>query len=214
VIATHLNHLLGAHAADLLGQDEVQNLLDNLKERAANLVAALSPQPVPLTVLTQVLRGLLEEGIPLKEFRRIAAAIAVAAQRTLDAEELIEAIRPDLGALIIQKMCGPREALRVMTLEGQLEALLGQAVRSDPSRRHAIEPDLGRRIVDALQRAAQPLIEEGKPFVLVVQPTIRLAIRKLVKSVMPDTPVMSFFEVPEEKSVEVVAVIGAPAALA
>ncbi len=214
VIATHLNHLLNAHAADLLGQDEVQNLLDHLKERAANLVAALSPQPVPLTVLTQVLRGLLEEGIPLKEFRRIAAAIAVAAQRTLDAEELIEAIRPELGALIIQKMCGPREALRVMTLEGQLEALLGQAVRSDPSRRHAIEPDLGRRIVEALQRAAQPLIEEGKPFVLVVQPTIRVAIRKLVKSVMPDTPVMSFFEVPEEKSVEVVAVIGAPAALA
>jgi len=214
VIATHLNHLLGAHAADLLGPDEVQNLLDNLKDRAANLVAALSPQPVSLTVLTQVLRGLLDEGIPLKEFRRIAAAIAVAAQRTLDPEELIEAIRPDLGALIIQKMCGPREALRVMTLEGQLEALLGQAVRADPSRRHAIEPDLGRRIVEALQRAAQPLIEEGKPFVLVVQPTIRLAIRKLVKSVMPDTPVMSFFEVPEDKSVEVVAVIGAPAALA
>ncbi|MBA4046992.1 MAG: flagellar biosynthesis protein FlhA, partial [Sphingomonas sp.] len=95
VIATHLNHVLHAHAAELLGQDEVQNLLDALKERAANLVAALSPQPVPLTVLTQVLRGLLEEGISLKEFRRIAAAIAVAAQKTLDADELIEAIRPD-----------------------------------------------------------------------------------------------------------------------
>ena len=214
VIATHLNHLLSAHAAELLGQDEVQNLLDALKERAANLVAALSPQPVPLTVLTQVLRGLLEEGIPLKEFRRIAAAIAIAAQKTLDAEELIEAIRPDLGALIIQKMCGPREALRVMTLDGQLEALLGQAVRADPSRRHAIEPDLGRRIVEALQRAAGPLIEEGKPFVLVVQPAIRMAIRRLIRSVMPDTPVMSFFEVPEDKAVEVVAVIGAPAALA
>jgi len=214
VIATHLNHVLHAHAAELLGQDEVQNLLDALKERAANLVAALSPQPVPLTVLTQVLRGLLEEGIPLKEFRRIAAAIAVAAQKTLDAEELIEAIRPDLGALIVQKMCGPREALRVMTLDGQLEALLGQAVRADPSRRHAIEPDLGRRIVEALQRAAQPLIEEGKPFVLVVQPVIRVAIRRLIRSVMPDTPVMSFFEVPEDKAVEVVAVIGAPAALA
>lgn len=214
VIATHLNNLLAANSADLLGQDEVQNLLDNLKERAASLVAALSPQPVPLTVLTQVLRGLLAEGIPLREFRRIAAAIAVAAQKTLDPEELIETIRPDLGALIIQKMCGVREPLRVMTLEGQLEGLLGQAVRSDPSRRHTIEPDLGRRIVEALQRAAEPLIGEGKTFVLVVQPAIRIAIRRLIKSVMPDTPVMSFFEVPEEKSVEVVAVIGAPASLA
>ena len=213
VVATHLNHLLGANAAELLGPDEVQNLLDQLKERAANLVAALSPTPVPLTTLTQVLRGLLAEGIPLKEFRRIAAAIAVAAQKTLDAEEIIEAIRPELGPLIIQKLCGVREPLRVMTLEGQLEGLLGQAIRSDPSRRHTIEPDLGRRIVDALQRAAQPLIAEAKPFALVVQPAIRLAIRKLVKTCMPDTPVMSFFEVPEDKSVEVVAVIGAPGAI-
>ncbi len=213
VMATHLNHLLGTNSSDLLGPDEVQNLLDQLKERAANLVAALSPTPVPLTTLTQVLRGLLAEGISLKEFRRIAAAIAVAAQKTLDAEEIIEAIRPELGALIIQKLCGVREPLRVMTLEGQLEGLLGQAIRSDPSRRHTIEPDLGRRIVEALQRAAQPLIAEAKPFALVVQPAIRLAIRKLVRSCMPDTPVMSFFEVPEDKSVEVVAVIGAPGAI-
>jgi flagellar biosynthesis protein FlhA len=213
VVATHLNQVLIQNAADLLGPDEVQSLLDGLKERAASLVASLCPQPVPLTTLTTVLRGLLLENVPLKEFRRIAAAIAVAAQKTLDAEEILELIRPDLGPLIIQRLCGVREPLRVMTLEGQLEALLGQAVRSDPSRRHTIEPDLGRRIADALQHAAGPLIAEAKPFALVVQPTIRVAIRKLVKSILPDTPVMSFFEVPEDKAVEVVAVIGAPEAL-
>ncbi|KQN16036.1 flagellar biosynthesis protein FlhA [Sphingomonas aurantiaca] len=207
VMATHLNHLLGQNAADLLGQDEVQALLDGLKERAAQLVAALAP--LPITTLTQVLKGLLAENVPLKEFRRIAGAIAVAAQRTQDAEELIETIRPELGALIIQKLCGVREPLRVMTLEGQLEGLLGQAMRADQSRRHVIEPDLGRRIVEALQRAAGPLIAEAKPFALVVQPSIRIAIRKLVKTCLPDTPVLSFFEVPEEKAVEVVAVIGA-----
>ncbi|MFA5964731.1 MAG: flagellar biosynthesis protein FlhA [Sphingomonas sp.] len=214
VVATHLNHQLGQHASELLGADEVQALLDGLKERSPQLVAALSPNPLPLTTLTQVLKGLLAENVPLKEFRRIAAAISVAAQKTLDADEIIETIRPELGGLIIQKLCGVREPLRVMTLEGQLEGLLGQAVRSDPSRRHTIEPDLGRRIVEALQRAAQPLINEAKPFALVVQPAIRVAIRKLVKTCLPDTPVMSFFEVPEEKAVEVVAVIGAPGALA
>jgi flagellar biosynthesis protein FlhA len=213
VVATHLNHQLGQHASELLGADEVQALLDGLKERSPQLVAALSPSPLPLTTLTQVLKGLLVENVPLKEFRRIAAAISVAAQKTLDADEIIETIRPELGGLIIQKLCGVREPLRVMTLEGQLEGLLGQAVRSDPSRRHTIEPDLGRRIVDALQRAAQPLINDAKPFALVVQPAIRVAIRKLVKTCLPDTPVMSFFEVPEEKAVEVVAVIGAPGAL-
>ncbi|WP_077228712.1 flagellar biosynthesis protein FlhA [Sphingomonas hengshuiensis] len=214
VIATHLNQVLLQNAADLLGPDEVQSLLDGLKERAAALVAALCPQPVPLTTLTTVLRGLLAENVPLREFRRIAAAIAVAAQRSLDAEEILELIRPDLGPLIIQRLCGVREPLRVMTLEGQLESLLGQAVRSDPARRHTIEPELGRRIADALQHAAAPLIAEAKPFALVVQPAIRVAIRKLVKTILPDTPVMSFFEVPEDKAVEVVAVIGAPEALA
>ena len=210
VMATHLNHLLGANATDLLGPDEVQSLLDGLKERAAQLVASLTPNPLPLTTLTQVLKGLLAENIPLKEFRRIAQAIAVAATRSADAEEIIELIRPELGPLIIQKLCGVREPLRVMTLEGQLEGLLGQAARADASRRHVIEPDLGRRILEALQQAAQPLIAEAKPFALVVQPAIRIAIRKLVKTVLPDTPVLSFFEVPEEKAVEVVAVIGAP----
>ncbi|OYW24081.1 MAG: flagellar biosynthesis protein FlhA [Sphingomonas sp. 12-62-6] len=214
VMATHLNQALIQNAADLLGPDEVQALLDGLRERAAQLVASLSPNPLSITTLTQVLRGLLAENIPLKEFRRIAAAIALAAQKTADADEIVELIRPELGPLIIQRLCGVREPLRVMTLEGQLEALLGQAIRSDPAKRHTIEPDLGRRIVDALQRAAQPLVAEAKPFALVVQPTIRIAIRKLVRTVLPDTPVMSFFEVPEDKSVEVVAVIGAPEALA
>ncbi len=214
VMATHLNQALIQNASDLLGPDEVQALLDGLRERAAQLVASLSPNPLPITTLTQVLRGLLAENIPLKEFRRIAAAIALAAQKTGDADEIVELIRPELGPLIIQRLCSVREPLRVMTLEGQLEALLGQAIRSDPAKRHTIEPDLGRRIVDALQRAAQPLVAEAKPFALVVQPTIRIAIRKLVRTVLPDTPVMSFFEVPEDKSVEVVAVIGAPEALA
>ena len=209
VMATHLNHLLGVNAAELLGPDEVQSLLDGLKEKSPQLAAALVPQPLSLSALTQVLRGLLAENVPLKEFRRIAAAIAVAGQRTQDADELIELIRPDLGGLIIGKLCGVREPLRVMTLEGGLEGLLGQAARADTSRRHIIEPDLGRRIVDALQGAAQPLIAEAKPFALVVQPAIRVAIRKLVRASLPDTPVMSFFEVPEEKAVEVVAVIGA-----
>jgi flagellar biosynthesis protein FlhA len=213
VIATHLNQVLIQNASELLGPDEVQSLLDGLKERSAQLVAALSPNPVPLTTLTQVLRGLLAESISLKEFRRIGSAVALAAQRTLDPDEIVELIRPELGPLIIQRLCGVREPLRVMTLEGQLEALLGQAIRSDPSKRHTIEPDLGRRISEALQRAAQPLIAEAKPFALVVQPSIRVAIRKLIKSVLPDTPVMSFFEVPEDKAVEVVAVVGAPGAL-
>ncbi|WP_028967539.1 flagellar biosynthesis protein FlhA [Sphingomonas phyllosphaerae] len=205
VIATHLNHALGANAGDLLGADEVQSLLDELKERAPQLVAALAP--LPLTSLATVLKGLLSEGIQLREFRRIAAAISLAAQRSTDPSEIIELIRPELGSLIIARLAGVREPLRVMTLEGGLEQLLGQAARQDPGR-HVIEPELGRRIVDALQAAAQPLIAEAKPFALVVQPAIRVAIRKLVRTVLPDTPVMSFFEVPEDKAVEVVAIIG------
>jgi flagellar biosynthesis protein FlhA len=87
-------------------------------------------------------------------------------------------------------------------------------MRADTGRRHVIEPDLGRRITEALTHAAQPLLAEAKPFALVVQPGVRIAMRKLLRTCLPDTPVLSFFEVPEEKAVEVVAVIGAPQALA
>ncbi|MFW2829599.1 flagellar biosynthesis protein FlhA [Sphingomonas sp. ID0503] len=214
VIATHLNHLLGQHAAELLGPDETQKLLDQLKESSAALAGALCPQPLTLTTLTQVLRALLAENISIKEFRRIAAALAVAAQRTVDAEELVELIRPELGSLIIQKLCGVHEPLRVMTLEGGLEQILGNAARSDPSHRHVIEPNLARRIIDAMTTAAQPQMERAQPFALVVQPAIRQSMRKLMKTCLPDTPVLSFFEVPDGKPVEVVAVIGAPEALA
>ena len=213
VIATHLNHALGQNAADLLGPDEVQALLDGLKDRAGQLVASLCPQPLPLTTLTQVLRGLLQENIPLKEFRRIAAAVAQAAQKTADADEIVELIRPSLGALIIQKLCGVREPLRVMTLEGSWKGCsarrcaLTTAGGTSSSRTSAAASSTRCR------DAAQPLVAEGKSFALVVQPAIRVAIRKLVQTCLPDTPVMSFFEVPEAKAVEVVAVIGAPQAL-
>jgi flagellar biosynthesis protein FlhA len=213
VVATHLNHLLGQHAAELLGPDEAQKLIDSLKETSAALAGAVCPSPLSLTTLTQVLRALLAENVSIKDFRRIAAALAVAAQRTQDAEELVELIRPELGPLIIQKLCGVHEPLRVMTLEGGLEQVLGNAIRSDPSRRHVIEPNLARRIVDAMTQAAQPQVERAQPFALVVQPAIRQAMRKLMKTCLPDTPVLSFFEVPDGKPVEVVAVIGAPEAL-
>jgi flagellar biosynthesis protein FlhA len=214
VIATHLNHLLAKHADQLLGPDEVQKLLDTLKDSAAALVAAVTPQPLSLTTLTQVLRALLAENVPIRDFRRIAGALAVAAQRSHDADELVEAIRPELGPLIVQKLCGVHESLRVMTLEGGLEQILGNAVRSDPAGRYAIEPNLARRIVGAMSQAAQPHVERAEPFALVVQPVIRPAMRKLMRTCLPDVPVMSFFEVPDGKAVEVVAVIGAPEALA
>jgi flagellar biosynthesis protein FlhA len=214
VVATHLNHLLGQHSAELLGPDEVQKLLDGLKESSAALAAAVCPAPLSLTTLTQVLRALLAENVSIKDFRRIAAALSVAAQRSQDADELVEMIRPELGALIIQKLCGIHEPLRVMTLEGGLEQVLGNAVRSDPSSRHVIEPNLARRLVDAMTQAAQPQVDRAQPFALVVQPAIRQAMRKLMKTCLPDTPVLSFFEVPDGKPVEVVAVIGAPEALA
>ncbi len=208
VLATHLNHLLTQNSDQLLGPDEVQKLLDGLKDSSAQLVNAL--QPLQLTTITQVLRQLLSEGVGLKDFRRIAGALAMACQRTQDADELVEAIRPELGPLIIQKLCGVHEPLRVVTLDGGLESLLGQAVRSDTSGRNAIEPELGQRLMQALGQAAQPLIERAEPFVLVVQPIIRRAMRKLLKTALPDVPVMSFFEVPDGKAVEVVAVIGSP----
>ncbi len=141
VVATHLNQCLIQNASRPARPGRSPGAARRAQgTRGAVWSPRSRPAPVPLTTLTKVLRGLLAESIPLKEFRRIAAAIAAAAQRTLDADELMELIRPELGPLIIQRLCGVREPLRVMTLEGQLEGVARPAVRSDPSRRHTIEP--------------------------------------------------------------------------
>jgi flagellar biosynthesis protein FlhA len=208
VIATHLNQMIVNGAADLFGMDEAQSLLDALKETAPALVANLTPAPLPLASIATLCRALLAEGVPLKDFRRIAEAMADAARTEATADGLVGAVRARIGALIIQALVPVKLPLPVITLDGQLEQLLTQAVRTGPGAAHPFEPALAARIVRAVSEAAAPLAGEARKFAVVTSPVARRALARLLRPHLADTPVLSFVEIPDGKPVEVVAVVG------
>jgi flagellar biosynthesis protein FlhA len=208
VIATHLSQLLQRQAWRLLGQDDVQRLLDQLQGSARQLVTNLVPKTLPLAAFTHALQLLLEEGVPLREFRRICEAATVAAGRTQDPAELAEAMRPELGDLIVARLAGPGEPLRALTLDPELEQLVAASVRADPGSPWPIDPALGARIVDAAAEAAAPVLESGAGLALLTAPSARRALRRLLRVRLPQLAVLSAMELPEDKMVDVAAVIG------
>jgi flagellar biosynthesis protein FlhA len=208
VIATHLNQMIMATCADLFGMDEAQHLLDTLKESAPQLVAGLTPQPLTLSQIAAACRALLAEGVPLRDFRRIAEAMVDAAGQSNDGIALVENIRSRIGALIVQTLVPVKMPLPVITLDAGLESLLAQAVRTSPGATHPFEPALANRIVGAVSDAAQPLVNGAVRFAIVTSPIARRALARLLKPHLPETPVMSFLEIPDGKAVEVAAVVG------
>ena len=208
VIATHLSQILQRHAWKLLGQDDVQRLLDGLQSSARQLVTGLVPKVLPLSTLTGALQALLEEGVPVREFRRVVEAAAAQAHRTTDPVELAELMRPALGELIVARLAAVNEPLRTLTLDPGLEMLITESVKADPQSPWPLEPSLSARLGEAVAEAAGPMIEDGRGLALVVAPPVRRALRRVLRGRLPGLAVLSFPEIPETKAVSLLGVIG------
>ncbi len=208
VVATHLNQLIAMNAAEMFGMDEARKLLDALKEVSPQLVEGLTPATLNLAQITALCRALLGEGIPLKDFRRICEAMVDAARPDMTPEQLVEAVRQRIGSLIIQTLVPVKMPLPVITLDGDLEGLLAQAMRVAGDAKHPIEPALAGKITEAVIQAARPILAEARNFAIVTSPLARAALARLFKPHLPETPVLSFLEIPDGKPVEVVAVVG------
>ncbi|MCB2072923.1 MAG: flagellar biosynthesis protein FlhA [Novosphingobium sp.] len=208
VIATHLNQLLAERPQDLLGPDEVRALIDAVKEHSAGLVETIHPEPLSLAALTRLLRGLLEDGIPIAHPLPILYSLSRAVQQTQEHERLIELLRADLGALIVGRVCSPNERLPVITLDAGLEEAIVQGLHDPTTGQPVIEPDLARMIGE---RVAGLLAERGSgaiPLTLVVQPRARRALAALLKMRAPSCLVLSIAELPAAQPIEVIEVIG------
>ena len=209
VLGTHLNELLGAHAHRLLGQDDVQAMLDTLAETAPALASALSPKLLPVAVVAQLLARLLEEGIPIRDLRSIAEALVAVAAKSQDPAELAELIRPALGAGLVQALAGVKGALAAVAIDPGLEQLLVQAVRANPGAAHPFDPALVTRVAEAVGAATAGLIAGNRRFAIVTVPAIRRALWQLLRARLPGVPVLAFSDIPDTRDVEVLAVIGA-----
>jgi flagellar biosynthesis protein FlhA len=208
VIATHLNQLVSASAAELFGMDDAQALINNLKDSYPQLAAGLTPAPYTLAAVTTLCRALLAERVPLRDFRRIAEAMVDLAPRNLEMTDLVEAVRQRLGGLIVQTIVPVKMPLPAITFDSALESLLVQSVQSAPQAGWPFEPELARRIISVIDDAVQPMLVAARSFAIITSPLCRAAVGRLLRSQFSDVVVLSFLEIPENKKVDVIAVVG------
>ena len=209
VLITHLGQILTKHAADLLGQDEVQELLDNLENTQPNLVQSIVPKLVPLHQLTKILQNLLQETVPISDLAVIIGELASMNIQKMNNEDISEALRPKLVPLLIQKLTKFKDTLPLLTLAPDLEQLILTAVRQNPDEKMLLlDSGLAKKILSNLNDASEALSTENKAAFLIVAPQIRRHVAQFVRAQLPAINVLSFTELPENRSVEIVYTIG------
>jgi flagellar biosynthesis protein FlhA len=208
VVATHLNQLLQVHAHELLGHEEVQQLLDMLTKTSPKLVEELVPGKLSFSVLLKVLQNLLMEQVPLKDFRTIAESLADAVSRTQDPLGLTAAVRISLARLIVQNINGSEPELPVITLAPQLEQLLLNSVQQGQDNGLVLEPGMAERLQSSLSETATQQEMMGRPSVLLVAAPVRPLMSKFVRYGEHQIHVLSYQEIPENKKVTIVATVG------
>jgi flagellar biosynthesis protein FlhA len=208
VIATHLSHLLQSHAHELLGHEEVQQLLNRLGKSAPKLIEDLVPKLLPMSVVVKVLQYLLLERVPIRNLRTICETLAELAPKNQDPVALVAAVRVALGRSIVQNIGGLRQELPVITLDPALEQVLQDSMAVGGDGSPGFEPGLADRIQTALADNTRRQEAAGEPAVLLVAPKIRPWIARLMRHSTPSLAVLAYNEIPENRRVRVVAAVG------
>ncbi|MEM9385983.1 MAG: flagellar biosynthesis protein FlhA [Pseudomonadota bacterium] len=207
VVATHLTQILHTHANELFGYDEAQHLLDRLSQTSPKLVEDLVPKALPMGIFVRTLQELLAERIPITNLKRIAEAMAEHAPRSQEPAALAAMVRVAMGRSIVQRINGMREELPVITLEPKLERMLQENLQSGQGA--GIEPNLAERLHRSLAESAQRQEMAGEPAVVLVSPTIRGWLSRLLRHQLPNLNVLAVNEVPDDKRLRMVAAVGA-----
>ncbi len=208
VIATHLSHLLQSHAHELLGHEEVQQLLNRLAKSAPKLIEDLVPKLLPMSAVVKVMQYLLLERVPIRNLRTICETLAELAPKTQDPITLVAAVRVALGRSIVQNVGGLRQELPVITLDPALEQVLQDSMAGGGEASPGFEPGLADRIQTALGDSTRRQEAAGEPAVLLVAPKIRPWIAKLMRHSTPSLAVLAYNEIPENRRIRVIAAVG------
>ena len=197
VLATHLTEVINSHARELLGRQETQHLLDELKNSYPTLVEELVPEVVSVGVLQRVLQNLLGERVPIRDLRTILETMADYSE-VGDIEVLSEYVRTALRRQICNMLLkeSPESGIAVLTVDGELEELIKEAVQSTPAGISvAIPPDTAGELFQEMGRLIDQMISNGQQPVVLTAPHIRLAFRKLTAANFTNLYVLSYNEI-------------------
>lgn len=208
VLVTHLSESVKRHCHEILSRQDVQNLLDNLKQTHPTVVNELIPAQLSVGHVQRILQNLLAEGISIRNLAGILEKVSDYATVTKNPDELSEHARRALGAQITKPFQAENGGLRAITLDPRLEQQLAQGVRQSPTDISlAMEPKLARHIVETLSRHIQQMLAAGHPPVVLCAPHIRLAFHRFFQTTFAELNVLSYAEVPPRVEVQNAAMI-------
>jgi len=202
VIATHMSQVMQKHAHELLGHQDVQQLLDVLAKSAPKLVEELVPKTLPLATVARILQSLLAEKVPIRNLRTICEALLEHGARSQDPDALLAEVRVALGRQIVQEINGMNEQLPVITLAPELEQMLHDL--SQKGAGGVLEPGLAERIQTSLQRSTREQEARGEAAVLLVPPSIRGMLARFVRQAVSGLHVLAHNEIPDDKQLRLV----------
>jgi len=211
VVATHLSNLIQTYSAELLGREEAQQLLDRVSQESPKLVEDLVPKLLPLSTLQKVLQNLLVEGVHIRDMRTIIETLSDFAARTQEVDDLTAAVRVALGRAIIQQIYPGMGELQVIALDPQLESILLQATKAHGGEVAGLEPGLAETLLRQTEQVVQRQEQMGLPPVLLVPAPLRLLLARFLRRIAPQLKVISHAEMPESKTIKVVAALGSTA---
>ncbi len=211
VVATHLNQILYKHSHELIGHEEVQQLMTLLAKGSPKLAEELVPGVLSLSALLKVLQALLAEQVPVRDIRSIAEAIANNAARSQDTAALVAAVRVGLSRAIVQSIVGIEPELPVITLEPRLEQILLNSLQKAGQGQEEgvlLEPSMAEKLQRSLIEAAQRQEMQGQPVILLVAGPVRAMLSRFGRLAVPNMHVLAYQEIPDNKQVTIVATVG------
>ncbi|HET6554931.1 MAG TPA: flagellar biosynthesis protein FlhA [Dyella sp.] len=208
VIATHLSHILQSHAHELLGHQDVQQLLDRLAQTTPKLVEDLVPKRLSLGVVVKVMQNLLAERVPIRNMRSIVESLAEHAGQSQDPGALTAAVRVALGRQIVQEITGLGTEIPVITLAPELEQILLGSLANGGVAGAAVEPGLADRLQQGVAEASRKQEMSGEPAVLLVAPQLRPWLARFTRHVAQNLHVLAYNEVPDNRRVRLVQALG------
>lgn len=196
IIATHLTEVIRQHIAELLTRQDVQNLINNIKDNNSALIDELVPKLLGIGEIQKVLQNLLEEGISIRDLVTIFETLADHAAVTRDTDILTEYVRQSLKRAISGKYFPPNEVTNVITLDPKVEQeIMGAVKNTEQGSYLSLDPARTKAIMDSLGEELKKLEDMGKNPIVITSPIVRLYFKKLASDYYKDIIVISYNEV-------------------
>jgi flagellar biosynthesis protein FlhA len=208
VMVTHLSESIKRHCHEILTRQDVQVLLDNLKQTNPAVVNELVPTPLSIGQVQRILQNLLAEGISIRNLAGILEKVGDQAAFSKNPDELSEYARRALGSQLTKPFQNENGGIRVITIDPRLEQQLTQSVRQSATEMALIiEPKLARHVIEVLSKFVQQMLSAGHQPVILCAPQLRLAFRRFFENTFSNLAVLSYAEVPSRMQIQNAAVI-------